>query len=171
MCREGKILSGVNLNILTTLSKYELTLTLGSVRLVHIAISSRTLISGYRFLVKRASSSCNCWLVKWVRWRRCLLLFLSFFPTFDSSNWLSGLSGLWLGSSWPGSKKENLFLTEFFKFQGVNFWLKLSIDVFSCSYALTFYSSKELILDHKWLFINEFCILIHVQNKSGPMDR
>ena len=87
----------VELNILTTSSK--LTLTWYSVRLVHITISSRMLISGYRFLVKSASNSCNCWLVKWVRLRRWLLLFLLFFPSLDPSNWLSELSQLWLGNS------------------------------------------------------------------------
>ena len=79
--------------------KQILTLTWYSVRLVHITISSRMLISGYRFLVKSASSSCNCWLVKWVRLRRWLLLFLLFFPSLDPSNWLSELSQLWLGNS------------------------------------------------------------------------
>lgn len=56
-----------------------LTLTLASVRLVHMAISSRVLISGYRFLVNVASNSCNCCEVKWVlcrRWRLFVLLLL-----------------------------------------------------------------------------------------------
>lgn len=57
-----------------------LTLTLASVRFVHMAISSLVLISGYLFLAKVASSSCSCWEVKCVLCRRCLLLFLSFFP-------------------------------------------------------------------------------------------
>lgn len=52
--------------------KPRLTLTRGSVRFVHIAISSRVLISGYRFRVKVASSSWSCCDVKWVLWRRCL---------------------------------------------------------------------------------------------------
>ena len=61
-----------------------LTLILGSVKLVHIAISSRVLISGYRFRVNKASNSCNCCEVKWVRCLRfpfafvLLLLLLSF---------------------------------------------------------------------------------------------
>lgn len=48
-----------------------LTRTRASVRLVHTAISSLVLMSGYRFLWKVASSSCSCWLVKCVRCRRC----------------------------------------------------------------------------------------------------
>lgn len=52
-------------------ARTRLTLTRGSVRLVHTAISSRMLISGYRFLWNVASSSCSCWLVKCVRCRRC----------------------------------------------------------------------------------------------------
>lgn len=58
-----------------------LTLTLASVRFVHMAISSRVLMSGYRFLAKVASNSCSCWLVKCVRCLRCLLFFL---PSFSS---------------------------------------------------------------------------------------
>ena len=98
----------VELNIFTTSSK--LTLTWYSVRLVHITISSLMLISGYRFLVKSASNSCNCWLVKWVRLRRWLLLFLLFFPSLDPSNWLSEWSQLWLGNSkWYKLKKLSIF--------------------------------------------------------------
>lgn len=59
-----------------------LTRTLASVRFVHTAISSLVLISGYRFLWKVASSSCSCWLVKWVRCRRCFFFFgSSAFPS------------------------------------------------------------------------------------------
>ena len=47
------------------------TLTRGSVKFVHMAISSRVLMSGYRLRVKVASSSCNCCDVKWVLCRRC----------------------------------------------------------------------------------------------------
>ena len=115
----------VELNILTTSSK--LTLTWYSVRLVHITISSRMLISGYRFLVKSASNSCNCWLVKWVRLRRCLLLFLLFFPSLDSSNWLSELSQLWLGNSkWYEWKisfyriKKNIYFFPFIYFSDLS---------------------------------------------------
>lgn len=58
------------------------TRTLASVRFVHTAISSLVLISGYRFLWKVASSSCSCWLVKWVRCRRCFFFFgSSAFPS------------------------------------------------------------------------------------------
>lgn len=56
-----------------------LTLTLASVRFVHMAISSLVDISGYRFLAKVASSSCSCCEVKCVRCLLCLLFFLSFF--------------------------------------------------------------------------------------------
>lgn len=56
-----------------------LTLTRASVKFVHIAISSRVLMSGYRFRLNVCSNSCNCCDVKWVLWRRCLLFFLSFF--------------------------------------------------------------------------------------------
>lgn len=56
-----------------------LTLTLASVRFVHMAISSLVDMSGYRFLAKVASSSWSCWEVKWVLCLRCLLFFLSFF--------------------------------------------------------------------------------------------
>ena len=99
------------------------TRTLGSVRLVHIAISSRTLISGYRLRAKRASNSCNCWLVKWVLWRRCLLLFLSFL-FFDSSNWLSGLSGLWLGSSWTPGSETKMTIKKKLRWGGTRIWTK-----------------------------------------------
>ena len=40
--------------------EYSLTRTLGSVRLVHMLISSLVDMSGYRFLVNSASSSCSC---------------------------------------------------------------------------------------------------------------
>lgn len=56
-----------------------LTRTLASVKLVHIAISSRVDMSGYRFRLNVCSNSCNCCDVKCVRWRRCRLFFLSFF--------------------------------------------------------------------------------------------
>ena len=56
-----------------------LTLTRASVRLVHMAISSRVDISGYRFLLNVCSNSCNCCDVKCVRCRLCRLFFLSFF--------------------------------------------------------------------------------------------
>lgn len=59
-----------------------LTRTRASVRLVHTAISSLVLMSGYRFLWKVASSSCSCWLVKWVRCRLCFFfLDSSAFPS------------------------------------------------------------------------------------------
>lgn len=59
-----------------------LTRTRASVRLVHTAISSRVLMSGYRFLWKVASSSCSCWLVKWVLCRLCFFfLDSSAFPS------------------------------------------------------------------------------------------
>ena len=41
-----------------------LTLTLGSVRLVHMDISSLVDMSGYLFLANKASSSWSCWEVK-----------------------------------------------------------------------------------------------------------
>ena len=63
---------------------HTLTLILGSVKLVHIAISSLTLMSGYRFLVKRASSSWSCWEVKCVRCRRCLLEMIEFLLALQS---------------------------------------------------------------------------------------
>ena len=63
---------------------HTLTLILGSVKLVHIAISSLTLMSGYRFLVKRASSSWSCWEVKCVRCRRCLLDMIEFLLALQS---------------------------------------------------------------------------------------
>ena len=75
-----------------------------------MAISSRVLMSGYRFLENKASNSCNCCDVKWVLcllWRLSLMLFLLLclpdLTSLLSSSWLSGLSGLWLGSSDPGS--------------------------------------------------------------------
>ena len=71
-----------------------LTLTLGSVRFVHIEISSLVLMSGYLFRVKSASSSCSCADVKCVLCLLCLLPFLSLGSNLDSSAWLSGLSGL-----------------------------------------------------------------------------
>ena len=43
-----------------------LTRILGSVRVVHIAMSSLVLMSGYRFLWKSASNSWSCWEVKCV---------------------------------------------------------------------------------------------------------
>ena len=98
------------------LINFLLTLILGSVNEVHIAISSRVLMSGYRFLVKRASNSCNCCEVKWVLcllWRLSLIVFLlllleQFLDLISlvSSSWLSGLSGLWLGSRDPGSETK-----------------------------------------------------------------
>lgn len=57
----------------------ELTLTLASVKFVHMAISSRVDISGYRFRWNVCSNSCNCCDVKCVLCRLCLLFFLSFF--------------------------------------------------------------------------------------------
>lgn len=60
-------------------SNSTLTLTLASVRFVHIAISSLVLMSGYRFRANVASSSCNCCEVKCVRcrlWRLFVLLLL-----------------------------------------------------------------------------------------------
>ena len=101
---------------------WELTLIRGSEREVHMAISSRVLMSGYLFLANSASNSWSCCEVKWVRcrlWRLSftlflLLLLLLFLPLFEfvddltwslvSSSWLSGLSGLWLGSRDPGSE-------------------------------------------------------------------
>lgn len=56
-----------------------LTLTLASVRFVHMAISSLVLMSGYRFLVNVASSSWSCCEVKWVLCLLCLFVFLLFF--------------------------------------------------------------------------------------------
>ena len=103
---------------------WELTLIRGSEREVHMAISSRVLMSGYLFLANSASNSWSCCEVKWVRcrlWRLSftlfllLLLLLLFLPllfefvddltwSLVSSSWLSGLSGLWLGSRDPGSE-------------------------------------------------------------------
>lgn len=71
-------------------NKWKLTRTLASVKFVHIAISSRVDISGYRFLLNVCSNSCNCCDVKWVRCRRCRLFFLSFFVS----------SVVTMGSSW-----------------------------------------------------------------------
>lgn len=51
----------------------KLTRTRASVSPVHMAISSRVAMSGYRFLAKVDSSSCNCWEVKCVLCRLCLL--------------------------------------------------------------------------------------------------
>ena len=51
------------------------TLIRGSAKLVHIEISSLTLMSGYLFRVNSASNSCNCCEVKCVLCRRPLLLF------------------------------------------------------------------------------------------------
>lgn len=56
-----------------------LTLILGSVSEVHMAMSSLVLISGYLFLAKSASNSCSCCEVKCVLcllWRLSLTLFL-----------------------------------------------------------------------------------------------
>jgi hypothetical protein len=107
---------------------WELTLIRGSEREVHMAISSRVLMSGYLFLANSASNSWSCCEVKWVRcrlWRLSftlflLLLLLLFLPLFEfvddltwslvSSSWLSGLSGLWLGSSDPGSEIEKQYI-------------------------------------------------------------
>lgn len=60
-----------------------LTLTRASVRLVHMAISSRVDMSGYLFLEKVASSSWSCWEVKCVRCRRCRFPGLAFPPRPD----------------------------------------------------------------------------------------
>lgn len=60
-----------------------LTLTRASVKLVHMAISSRVLISGYRLRLNVCSNSCSCCDVKCVLWRRCRLFFLSFFGSSD----------------------------------------------------------------------------------------
>lgn len=68
----------------------KLTRTLASVKFVHIAISSRVDISGYRFLLNVCSNSCNCCDVKCVRCRRCRLFFLSFLVS----------SAVTIGSSW-----------------------------------------------------------------------
>ena len=57
----------------------KLTLILGSVNEVHMAMSSLVLISGYLFLAKSASNSCSCCEVKCVLcllWRLSLTLFL-----------------------------------------------------------------------------------------------
>ena len=86
-----------------------LTLILGSVSEVHMAMSSLVLISGYLFLAKSASNSCSCCEVKCVLcllWRLSLTLFLLLLAlmSFVSSSWLSGLTGLWLGSSEAGSE-------------------------------------------------------------------
>ena len=107
---------------------WELTLIRGSEREVHMAISSRVLMSGYLFLANSASNSWSCCEVKWVRcrlWRLSftlflLLLLLLFLPLFEfvddltwslvSSSWLSGLSGLWLGSREPGSEIEKQYI-------------------------------------------------------------
>ena len=107
---------------------WELTLIRGSDREVHMAISSRVLMSGYLFLANSASNSWSCCEVKWVRcrlWRLSftlflLLLLLLFLPLFEfvddltwslvSSSWLSGLSGLWLGSRDPGSEIEKQYI-------------------------------------------------------------
>lgn len=83
-------------------------LILGSVSEVHMAMSSLVLISGYLFLAKSASNSCSCCEVKCVLcllWRLSLTLFLLLLAlmSFVSSSWLSGLTGLWLGSSEAGS--------------------------------------------------------------------
>lgn len=69
-----------------------LTLTRASVRFVHMAISSRVDISGYRFRLNVCSNSCNCCDVKCVRWRRWRLFFLSFFGS---------SAVVVIGSSWP----------------------------------------------------------------------
>lgn len=58
---------------------FVLTLTLASVRFVHMAISSLVLMSGYRFLVNVASSSWSCCEVKCVLCLLCLFVFLLFF--------------------------------------------------------------------------------------------
>ena len=58
---------------------WELTLIRGSEREVHMAISSRVLMSGYLFLANSASNSWSCCEVKWVRcrlWRLSFTLFL-----------------------------------------------------------------------------------------------
>lgn len=57
----------------------KLTLTRASVKFVHIAISSRVLMSGYRLRLNVCSSSWSCCDVKCVLWRRWRLFFLSFF--------------------------------------------------------------------------------------------
>ena len=81
---------GLNLEN-TTYYRITLTLILGSVRDVHMAMSSLVLMSGYLFLANKASNSCNCCEVKWVLcllWRLSLTLFLPFFDLafFSSSN-------------------------------------------------------------------------------------
>ena len=86
-----------------------LTLILGSVSEVHMAMSSLVLMSGYLFLAKRASNSCSCCEVKCVLCLLCrlsltLFLLLLALMSFVSSSWLSGLTGLWLGSSEAGSE-------------------------------------------------------------------
>ena len=86
-----------------------LTLILGSVNEVHMAMSSLVLMSGYLFLAKRASNSCSCCEVKCVLCLLCrlsltLFLLLLALMSFVSSSWLSGLTGLWLGSSEAGSE-------------------------------------------------------------------
>lgn len=60
-----------------------LTLTRASVKLVHMAISSRVLMSGYRLRLNVCSNSWSCCDVKCVLWRRWRLFFLSFFGSSD----------------------------------------------------------------------------------------
>lgn len=69
--------------IMIDINYWRPTLTLASERFVHMAISSLVDMSGYRFLEKVCSSSCNCCDVKWVLCRLCLLFFL---PSLSSTS-------------------------------------------------------------------------------------
>lgn len=77
-------LSDIDSCLLKKKCQIKLTLTRASVRFVHIAISSLVLISGYLFLAKVASSSCNCCDVKCVLCLLCRLFFLSFLLSSES---------------------------------------------------------------------------------------
>ena len=95
-----------------------------------MAISSLVLISGYLFLAKSASNSCNCCEVKCVLWRLCLF----FLPSLSRlSLRLSLTSLLWLGAS-PGSE--------------------ISFIVNNFTYYITFVFAQHQIW---WSFI--FCII------------
>lgn len=59
--------------------------------------------SSFSFFPLQFLLTCSCWLVKWVRCRRCRF----FFPSLSSSCWLSATSELCEGVS-PGSEDRSL---------------------------------------------------------------
>lgn len=106
---------------------FVLTLTLASVKLVHIAISSRVDMSGYRFRLNVCSSSCNCCEVKCVRCLRCRLFFLSFFASSPPATIESFPPA---PPSWPGVTTSVLIDASFSdRFPDDSGWVDLSEEL------------------------------------------